>query len=84
MKVYEIPIKKLSPSGTVIHIESKVVPMIDKMALFIFWHNENLIGTILCEVGDLRIFEATDFLIDGYFQSEEFESFIREGEYGTE
>ena len=79
MKVYDIPINKLSPNGTVITIETKVLPAPDNNALFIFFHDEILIGTILCPVGHFGIDDATDFLIDGYFKSNEFEAFIRKG-----
>lgn len=43
------------------------------MAKFEFWHDSHLIGFILCEVGEMGIFDATDFLIEGYFKSIEFE-----------
>jgi hypothetical protein len=79
MKVYEIPIKKLSPGGTVITINTVVLPTPDNKALFTFFHDSILIGTILCPVGDTGIFKATDFVIQEYFKSDEFEAFIRKG-----
>ena len=45
---------------------------------FEYWHENHLIGSIICEVGEMWIFKATDFLIEGYFKSEEFKAFRKE------
>lgn len=73
MKTYRIPISRLSPCGQVVKIEAVVNLILPKIAKFDFWHDSHLIGFILCPVGDRGIFKATDFLIEGYFKSIEFE-----------
>ncbi|WP_130274473.1 hypothetical protein [Cecembia calidifontis] len=52
--------------------------VLPKVVKFDYWHGKNLIGFILCEVGEMGIFEATDILIDEYFKSEEFKAFRKE------
>lgn len=78
MKTYRIPISKLSPCGQVVKIEAVVKEILPRMAKFEFWHDSHLIGFILCEVGEMGIFDATDFLIEGYFKSIEFEKSRKE------
>jgi hypothetical protein len=78
MKTYKYPIKKLSPCGLIINIDTVVNLVLPKVAKIDYWHNEHLIGFILCEVGEMAIFEATDFLIEGYFKSGEFKAFRKE------
>jgi hypothetical protein len=78
MKTYKIPIQKLSPCGTLVKIEAVVNLVLPSVAKFDFLHDGHLIGFILCEVGEMGIFEATDILIDGYFKSEEFKAYRKE------
>jgi hypothetical protein len=78
MKTYKIPIKKLSPCGLIIKIDAVANLVLPSVASFDFWHDGHLIGNIKCEVGNIAIFDATDFLIDGYFKSEEFKAFRKE------
>ncbi len=79
MKTYRIPISKLSPCGQVVKIEAVVKEILPRMAKFDFWHNSRKIGHIICQVGDMGIFKATDFLIEGYFESIEFEKSRKDG-----
>lgn len=78
MKTYRIPISKLSPCGQVVKIEAVVREILPRMAKFEFWHDSHLIGFIVCQVGYTEIFEASDFLIEGYFKSIEFEKSRKE------
>lgn len=78
MKTYRIPISRLSPCGQVVKIEAVVNLILPKTAKFDFWHNSHLIGFIICPVGDMGIFEASDFLIEKYFESPEFEQSRKE------
>lgn len=78
MKTYKFPIQRLSPCGTIVKIDTVVKLILPKLAKFDFWHDGRLIGNILCEVGNMQVFEATDFVIEEYFKSEEFQAYRKE------
>lgn len=78
MTTYRIPIQRLSPFGQVVKIEAVVKLILPRIAKFVFWHNDRLIGEIICPVGDMGIFEASNLLIEGYFKSIEFEKSRKE------
>lgn len=78
MKTYKIPLKRLSPCGSIVKIDAVVNLVLPSIANFDFWHDGRLIGSIKCEVGNIAIYDATDFLIDGYFKSEEFTAIRKE------
>lgn len=75
---YRIPISRLSPCGQVVKFEAVVNLILPSVAHFDFLHNGQLIGFIVCEVGEMGIFDATDFLIEGYFKSHKFEESRKE------
>lgn len=78
MKTYRIPIKKLSPCGSLIKVEAVVNLILPSVTKFDFWHNGKVIGSLFCKVGNMAIGEATDFLLDEYFKSDEFKAFKKE------
>ena len=84
MKTYNIPIKRLSPCGMIVKIDTVVKLIAPSVASFDFWHDGQLIGNILCEVENIQVFDAIDFLIKGYFKSEKFKTFRKEVENDTE
>lgn len=77
MKTYHYTIQKISPYG-LINIAVEVKEILPSKAHFRFMDNGGLIGTITCEVGNILIFEATNFIIEGYLKSKEFKNSRKE------
>jgi hypothetical protein len=78
MKTFRFPIEKLSPCGMIIQIKTVACWLPPSLVRFEYWHESHLIGFIICEVGEMGIFKATDILMDGYFKSDEFKKFRKE------
>ncbi len=78
MNVYKFPLQRLSPCGILVNIEVEAKLILPSLAKFDIRHDGKLIGNIVCEVGNMQVFDATDFVIDGYFKSEEFKAFRKE------
>ncbi|MDO6439752.1 hypothetical protein Q4534_20160 [Cyclobacterium sp. 1_MG-2023] len=79
MKKYKIPITRLAPCGNIISFNTEVVLIKPSLAKFTFWHHSKIVGSIVCEVGNMAINDATDFLLEGYFKSNEFKETTKKG-----
>jgi hypothetical protein len=78
MNAYKMPIKRLSPCGSLVKIKVVALEILPEVLKIDHWHGDHLIGSIICEVGDMGIFVALEILMDRYFKSEEFKAFRKE------
>jgi hypothetical protein len=73
MKETVFELDKLTGEWGFVKITIKVVYIPPFFARFTYWDDDFLIGSAFCQVGDDDIFPASEFILNGYFKSEEFE-----------